>query len=242
MVRKVLMVWKVFLFVFVTMGLVGCSGETVSEKNEKQTQTALGETEKIEESLPVITGIKETAEMEEPLPVGREVKETAEVEESLPVGTEVKETVSTKDSLQKEVRWGNAPDFTLSQLNGESFTLSSLKGKVIILDFWATWCPPCIKGVPDFMDLQERYKNQGLEVVGVLLDQGKKSSLESKVKKMGINYTVVFGDREVTQLYGGVRAIPTTFIIDQKGNKIEKYVGYNSKETFENKIKELFAQ
>ncbi|MCK5534554.1 TlpA family protein disulfide reductase, partial [bacterium] len=127
-------------------------------------------------------------------------------------------------------------------LNGESFTLSSLKGKVIILDFWATWCPPCIKGVPDFMDLQERYKNQGLEVGGVLLDQGKKSSLESKVKKMGINYTVVFGDREVTQLYGGVRAIPTTFIIDQKGNKIEKYVGYNSKETFENKIKELFAQ
>ena len=145
--------------------------------------------------------------------------------------------------LGSELKSGdNAPDFTLLQLNGESFTLSSLKGKVIILDFWATWCPPCIKGIPDFIDLQEEYKEQGLEVVGVLLDQGKKASLEAKVKKMGINYVVVLGGQKVTQSYGGVRAIPTTFIIDQNGNKVEKYVGLNPKETFENKIKELFAQ
>ena len=194
MLRKILMFWKVFLFVFVMLGLVGCSGEAVSKKNEKQ------------------------------------------------LSNDFQEPAKVVNYLQEEGNWGNAPDFTLSQLNGESFTLSSLKGKVIILDFWATWCPPCRKGIPDFIDLQEKYKEQGLEIVGVLLDQGKKASLESKVEKMGINYVVVLSDREVTQLYGGVRAIPTTFIIDQNGNKVEKHVGLNSKETFENKIKELFAQ
>ena len=194
MLRKILMFWKVFLFVFVMLGLVGCSGEAVSKKNEKQ------------------------------------------------LSNDFQEPAKVVNYLQEEGNWGNAPDFTLLQLNGESFTLSSLKGKVIILDFWATWCPPCRKGIPDFIALQEEYKEQGLEIVGVLLDQGKKASLESKVEKMGINYVVVLSDREVTQLYGGVRAIPTTFIIDQNGNKVEKHVGLNSKETFENKIKELFAQ
>ncbi len=194
MLKKILMLGKVFMFVFVMMGLVGCSDEIASKESEKQ--------------------------------LSNDFQETAVVENPLQEGT----------------NWGNAPDFTLLQLNGESFTLSSLKGKVIILDFWATWCPPCIKGIPDFIDLQEEYKEQGLEVVGVLLDQGKKASLESKVKKMGINYVVVLGGREVTQAYGGVRAIPTTFIIDQNGNKVKKYVGLNPKETFENKIKELFAQ
>lgn len=194
MLRNILMLGKVFLFVFVMMGLVGCSGEAVSKKSEK------------------------------------------------PLSNELERVVDVENSLQGDVNWGNAPDFTLLQLNGESFTLSSLKGKVIILDFWATWCPPCIKGIPDFIDLQEEYKEQGLEIVGVLLDQGKKASLESKVKEMGINYVVVPGGREITQAYGGVRAIPTTFIIDQNGNKVKKYVGLNSKETFESKIKELFAQ
>ncbi|MCK4532980.1 redoxin domain-containing protein [bacterium] len=194
MLRKILMFWKVFLFVFVMLGLVGCSSEAVSVKNEKQLSNDLERVEKVESSSP------------------------------------------------GEVSWGNAPDFTLSQLNRESFTLSSLKGKVIILDFWATWCPPCRKGIPDFIALREKYKEQGLEVVGVLLDQGKRASLESKIEEMGINYVVVLGGREVTQAYGGVRAIPTTFIIDQNGNKVEKYVGLNPKETFENKIKELFAQ
>ena len=191
MLGKILMLGKVFLFVFVMLGLVGCSGEAVSKKNEKQ------------------------------------------------LSNDFQETAKIKNSLPEDVNWGNAPDFTLLQLDGESFTLSSLKGKVIILDFWATWCPPCRKGIPDFIDLQEEYKEQGLEIVGVLLDQGKKSSLESKVEKMGINYIVVLGGREVTQAYGGVRAIPTTFIIDKDGNIIKKFVGYTPMSTFESEIKKL---
>ena len=150
------------------------------------------------------------------------------------------ESTSVQKNTPKDKKgWGNAPDFTLSKLGGGEFTLSALKGKVIILDFWATRCPPCRREIPDFIHLYKKYKDKGLEIVGVVLDKDKEASVGPFAKKMGINYTTVFGNREVTNKYKGIRYIPTTFIIDRNGNIAKKHVGFVKKEVFEAEIKEL---
>ena len=136
-------------------------------------------------------------------------------------------------------QWGNAPDFTLPKFKGGQFTLSSLKGKVIILDFWATWCGPCRMEIPGFVELYAKYKAKGLEIVGVALDKGGELAVGPFAKQYGINYTIVFGDRKITQKYGGIPGIPTTFIIDREGNLAGRHVGYASQEAFEEIIKKL---
>ena len=134
---------------------------------------------------------------------------------------------------------GTAPDFTLNDLDGEPFSFSSTRGKVVILDFWATWCPPCRMEIPHFMDLYKKYRRQGLEIVGVALDRGGASVVKPFAEKNGIDYPVVIGDQKVTVDYGGIRGIPTTFVIDRKGRIVQKYVGYREKEVFEEAIKGL---
>jgi len=150
--------------------------------------------------------------------------------------------IAMQNSVEEE-KWGNAPDFTLPKLGGGQFRLSSLKGKVIILDFWATWCPPCRKGIPDFVELYSKYKDRGLEIVGVCLD--KEAKVKPFAKKMGIKYTLVFGDQETTNKYRsikgtkGMRYVPTTLVIDKDGNIAKVHIGFVPRETFEEKIKEL---
>ncbi|MFH1714738.1 MAG: TlpA disulfide reductase family protein [Elusimicrobiota bacterium] len=148
-------------------------------------------------------------------------------------------TVSEKNTLTAS-DWGDASDFTLPlALEEGDFTLSSLKGKVIILDFWATWCPPCRMEIPGFVELQNKYKEQGLEIVGVTLDMEGPGVIAPFAEEMGINYTLVLGDEPVTIAYGGIRGIPTTFIIDREGNIRGKHIGYAPKEVFEKQILEL---
>jgi peroxiredoxin len=132
-----------------------------------------------------------------------------------------------------------APDFTLKDVDGKTFSLSSTKGKVVILDFWATWCPPCRMEIPHFVSLYRDYRNKGLEIIGISLDRGGVSAVKSFVKSNGINYPTLMGDNKVTADYGGIRGIPTTFIIDRKGRIVEKYVGYRDKKIFEDAIKKL---
>lgn len=144
-------------------------------------------------------------------------------------------------STVKERQWGNAPDFTLPALGGNTFTLSSLKGKVIILDFWATWCSPCREEVPDFIALKNEYGDKGLEIVGISLDEGGENAVRHFARKTGINYIIVFGDEKTEEKYGGIRGIPTTFIIDQNGNIVTKYIGYRPRDVFEKAIKELLG-
>lgn len=136
-----------------------------------------------------------------------------------------------------------APDFGLQDLNGNTVTLSSLKGKVVILDFWATWCPPCRRGIPDLNDLYHAYKDKGVEILGISLDQGGKDDIVSGMQKYNItiDYSVLIGNAEVARLYGGIPAIPTTFILDKEGNIVNKYVGLQEKETFTAKLDKLIA-
>jgi thiol-disulfide isomerase/thioredoxin len=132
-----------------------------------------------------------------------------------------------------------APDFTLPTVDGKQLKLSDYKGKVVIVDFWATWCPPCRKGIPDLIELKKKYGAKGFEVIGISLDTETKNQVPGFVKNNGMNYPVVYGNQNVTQLYGGIEAIPTTFVIDKQGKIVATYQGLVPAATFENHLKKL---
>jgi len=132
-----------------------------------------------------------------------------------------------------------APEFSLKDVNGTEKKLSDFRGSVVIIDFWATWCPPCREEIPHFVELYNQYKDQGLEIIGVSMDQSPERIIPGFIEKNNINYTILFGEDKVYDLYGGINAIPTTFIVDKEGNLVRKYVGYREKGVFEQDIKEL---
>ena len=132
-----------------------------------------------------------------------------------------------------------APDFELKDINGNAVNLSDYKGKVIILDVWATWCPPCKAEIPSFIELQDEFADD-IVVIGVSLDQAGPQAVEPFAKEWGINYPVLYGfGSSVPQLYGGVQGIPTTFVIDRDFKLQRKYVGYTDHEVFEADILEF---
>ncbi|RPJ44566.1 MAG: TlpA family protein disulfide reductase [Candidatus Latescibacterota bacterium] len=137
-----------------------------------------------------------------------------------------------------------APAFSLLTADGgRTISLSDYKGKVLILNFWATWCPPCKKEIPHFNELYEQYKGEGLEVLGVSVDQGGPSIVETYMKSTPPSlipqYPVVMADREVAASYGPIGSIPVTFVIDRKGNVQKRLLGYQDKETSEAIIQKL---
>lgn len=132
-----------------------------------------------------------------------------------------------------------SPAWELNDLDSKVLKSSDFTGKVVILDFWATWCRPCRMEIPGFIELQKQYADKGLVIVGVSLDQSGVSAVKPFMEKMGINYPIVLGDETVTRAFGGIEGIPTTFIIDRTGNIVHKHVGYAHKEEFEADIKPL---
>ena len=140
-----------------------------------------------------------------------------------------------KDSGQFE----SAPDFRLKSFSGKWLQLSDFRGKVIILDFWATWCPPCIKEIPHFVELSRKYADPGLVILGISLDRGGRSVLSGFINKYKVNYPILIADGKVDKVYGGIQGIPTTFIIDRAGNIRQKYVGFRPKSVFEQEIIKL---
>lgn len=133
-----------------------------------------------------------------------------------------------------------APDFTLPDLDGKPYTLSAnTSGKVVLLDFFATWCPPCRMEVPHLQELYEKYGDEGFVVVGISLDQGGAADVKPFAAQYGVTYPTLIGDQRTASLYGGIRGIPTLFLIDKEGNIFQRYVGYRAKEELEAEIQKL---
>jgi thiol-disulfide isomerase/thioredoxin len=146
------------------------------------------------------------------------------------------EEINTNQSTIK------APNFALQSVDGKKIKLSDYEGKIVLVDFWATWCGPCRRGIPDLVELQNQYKDD-LVVIGISLDQ--EATLEDVkpfMKEFKINYPIVYGTQQVVVDYGNIQAIPTSFVIDQNGNVVNKHVGLVPKSVYEQQIKTLLKK
>jgi len=132
-----------------------------------------------------------------------------------------------------------AYNFELVTLEGQKITLDDFKGKVLLLDFWDTWCPPCKAEIPHFVELYSKYNAEGFEILGVAFGREGQQVVNNFIQDYNINYINALANREIVNGYGGITSIPTTFLIDKKGNIYKKYVGYNDKSVFENDIKSI---
>ena len=118
-----------------------------------------------------------------------------------------------------------APGWELKDVDGKPVNFSRFKGKVVVLDFWATWCGPCRSEIPGYVKLQDKYKDKGLVIIGVSLDQAGPEVVKKFIGDFHLNYQVVMGDDAVVEAFGGVDGIPTTFLIDRTGTIRDKKVG-----------------
>lgn len=145
-----------------------------------------------------------------------------------------------KAKVPKEV-----PAFSLTSLDDKPLTRDNLKGKVVLLDFWATWCAPCRAAIPHLVDLYEFYKDQGLEIIGVSLDQGGLSDVTDFVKRNRIPYPVALGtDNSITKDFGNITSLPTIILLSKKSSIEFKVVGYNAEigKKLEQTLKKLLAE
>jgi len=135
-----------------------------------------------------------------------------------------------------------APDFVLDSLDGKSLKLSSLRGKAVLLNFWATYCGPCKVEMPWFVELQKEYGPQGFQIVGVAMDDASTEDIAKFAKDMGVNYPILLGKEAVGLSYGGVNVLPTTFFLDRNGKVIAREFGLQSRSVFVDHIKEALRQ
>ena len=131
-----------------------------------------------------------------------------------------------------------APDFTLPLIDGGQLQLSSYRGKVVLLDFWATWCVPCREETPHFVELQKKYGDRGLQIIGVSMDDSP-DPVHPFYQQFHINYPVVMGTSDVGSAYGGVLGLPIAFLIDREGRIYSKHMGATDAAVFEKDITTL---
>jgi len=130
-----------------------------------------------------------------------------------------------------------APDFSLPSLDGKTTHLSDFRGKAVLLNFWATWCGPCKIEMPWFVDFQKQYGSQGLQIVGIAMDDASKEDIAKFAKDMGVNYPILLGKESVGDQYGGVPALPESFVIARNGKILDKIIGLRGKGEIEDEIK-----
>ena len=132
-----------------------------------------------------------------------------------------------------------APEFTLIALDGTEVTLRDFEGKVLFLNFWATWCSPCRQEIPGFLEIYDKYKYEGMEILGVSLDRQGPDVIKPFAEKMKITYPLAMANNEIMQAYQPGQYIPATIIIDREGNIQNKHVGYMDKTQVEKMFLEL---
>ena len=140
-----------------------------------------------------------------------------------------------------EGRGETAPDFALQSLEGKTVHLSDYRGKAVLLNFWATWCAPCKIEMPWFVELQNKYGPQGLQIVGVAMDDASFGNISDFARDMGVNYPVLVGKESVGDAYGGVQFLPENFYIDRNGRVVNRAFGLKGKDEVEDEIKKILA-
>src|SRR6202045_1739340 len=141
-------------------------------------------------------------------------------------------------STPRIIRSTVAPDFSLESLEGKTMRLSDFRGKAVLLNFWATWCGPCKIEMPWFVELQQKYGSQGLQVVGVAMDDASKEDIGKFAKDMGVNYPILIGKEAVGDQYGGIPGLPETFLIARDGKIVDKIIRLKGKAEIQDAIKE----
>jgi len=134
-----------------------------------------------------------------------------------------------------------APAFQLNDLNGKPVSLAEAKGKIVLLNFWATWCGPCRAEIPDLVDLQKRYADK-FEIIALATDEDDPDEVRRFVLQSGINYRVAMSSDAVRRDYGGIAALPTSFVIDPEGRIVQKHVGLNDPSIYELEVRAMLGQ
>jgi len=132
-----------------------------------------------------------------------------------------------------------APPFTLHDTNGNIYSSSRLAGKPTVINFFATWCPPCKAEIPGFVEVYNKHRSKGFELVGISLDTDTRGNLAGFLMTQKIEYTVLFGDLATARAYGGVSSIPTTFFVGKDGEIKNVHVGYIDRDTFDEEVRKL---
>jgi len=146
-----------------------------------------------------------------------------------------------QNPLTAQMKGNVAPDFTLQSLDGKTVRLSDYRGKGVLLNFWATWCGPCKIEMPWFVELQKQYGPEGLQILGVAMDDASPGEIAAFAKEMGVNYPVLIGKEAVADAYGGVEGLPYTFYIDRNGKLVDKIIGLRSRSEIEDDVKAILA-
>jgi peroxiredoxin len=170
---------------------------------------------------------------------------------SMPSGDSNVAAMGTSMPVTPESQTNPAPAFAMKDVNGKTVSLSDYRGKIVVLNFWATWCPPCRKEIPDFMELQSQYGPTGVQFIGIALDEEGLAAVKPYLAKSPISYPILVPekisdpnnpDSKAIAAYGDMTSIPVTFIIDRKGVIRTSYVGMRQKAVLESMLTPLVAE
>jgi thiol-disulfide isomerase/thioredoxin len=148
---------------------------------------------------------------------------------------------ATTHKVKAAGKYPMAPDFSLTDINGAKLALSDYKGKVVLLDFWATWCGPCRIEIPSFVQMETKYRDQGFTVIGLAIEDTP-DAVRQFYQQFHMDYPVAMGDSKVASLYGGILGLPTSFVIGRDGRIYSQHTGTTNAQVFEKEVQELLAQ